>query len=64
MSPRRTQALHDASYCQHLRTVVLIGLQPGRFGGQGFLVPVSCRCFDQGQSDRLGTGQARCLELA
>lgn len=64
MSPRRTQALHDARYRQHLRTVVLIGLQPGRFGGQGFLVAVSCRCFNQGQSYGLGTGQARCLKLA
>ena len=63
MSPRCTQAFHDAGDREHLCPVGFVGFELGRFGGQGLFASMPGSCLYQGQPDGLGTGQARCFQL-
>jgi len=58
MSPRRTEALHEVGYRQHLRTVIVIGFERGDLRGQGPLVMKSGGSADECGTDRFGTGHA------
>lgn len=64
MSPRRTEALHELGYRQHLRTIIVIGFERGNLCGEFPLVVEPSRGLYKGRPDRFGGSHTRRLELA